>query len=174
MVACAAELQPRLDAQRRRELAQAGARLDPQQCSAEWRQAIAIAEVPSRHSRRSMSLCWCVHVKQGRSSRWRQAHLFRRPIVVYAEAEFRGQSGAVMQQSTMQGVYLPILYGRTHIALLALLCTLSLLMRCSWPAELRLPEPIAIAHTRGHFSALVPAHPPPSPVCHDPALRCIL
>ena len=38
-----------------------------------------------------------------------QAHILRRPIIVYAEEDFRNHRGDVMQKSDFQGTYLPIL-----------------------------------------------------------------
>eukprot|EP00042_Codosiga_hollandica_P048863 m.555329 g.555329 ORF g.555329 m.555329 type:complete len:165 (-) comp57753_c0_seq30:3687-4181(-) len=63
-----------------------------------------------------------------------QAQMIRRPIIVYSESGVKNSHGSLLQQSAgLDGIYLPVM----------------------WPQDQVFKQPIAIAYTRGHYSAMI-------------------
>eukprot|EP00042_Codosiga_hollandica_P048873 m.556478 g.556478 ORF g.556478 m.556478 type:complete len:757 (-) comp57753_c0_seq80:3603-5873(-) len=62
------------------------------------------------------------------------AQMIRRPIIVYSESGVKNSHGSLLQQSAgLDGIYLPVM----------------------WPQDQVFKQPIAIAYTRGHYSAMI-------------------
>lgn len=70
---------------------------------------------------------------------WALAHVLRRPLLVYGEDVVSSFRGDALGYARFRGLYLPLLCDE---------------QQCS-------KAPLALAYTRGHFSALVPLDPAP-------------
>lgn len=79
------------------------------------------------------------------------AHVLRRPLLVYGVDVVNSFRGEALGYARFRGLYLPLL--------------------CE--PEGCCKSPLALAYTRGHFSALVPLQPEPAYICRDARSDCV-
>lgn len=137
MTQCESLLFPRFQHHRRRELA--NIQLTDEQWLQEWSELVSMAATPKQ----SLDAFHTFVL----------ANMIRRPIVVVAVSVFRDYHGNALQNTSIQGVYLPLLWDNAD---------------CN-------KNPICIAYTRGHYTAMLsccphsshgPEHQVYIPVCN--------
>ena len=85
------------------------------------------------------------------------AHILRRPIIIYGVKYVKSFRGETLDLAKFEGVSL-IEYGSVRVKTInwiLLFCVLGVYLPLLWESSFCFKSPVALAYTRGHFSALV-------------------